>query len=131
MTSNKPYILRAFYEWICDNQCTPYLYIETSVDGVLVPDMLKEESPLVLNISPSACIGLSIQNNSISFLTRFSGKDFEIYLPMYSVIGIVAKETNQGTMFAIENIEETDEQQDEKAVKEVRAKKKTSLKIVK
>ena len=37
MTSQKPYLVRAIYEWLLDNQLTPYLLANTTVDGVQVP----------------------------------------------------------------------------------------------
>ena len=37
MTPNKPYLIRAFYEWIVDNNLTPYLVVNASVQGCKVP----------------------------------------------------------------------------------------------
>ncbi len=99
MTSNKPYLLRALYEWICDNECTPYLYVETESKGLLLPESLRNHSPLILNISPAASVDLSIDAEAVSFTARFSGQVFEVYLPMQSIIAIVTKETGQGMSF--------------------------------
>ncbi len=100
MTSNKPYLIRAIYEWICDNNCTPYLYVNTASEGVRLPQSLSAEiSPLILNISPTASLDLNIDAEFISFTARFSGQVFDIYLPLYSVLAIVAKETGEGLSF--------------------------------
>jgi len=32
MTSNRPYLLRAIYEWLVDNNCTPHLVVFANVD---------------------------------------------------------------------------------------------------
>lgn len=99
MTSNKPYLLRAIYEWICDNDCTPYLYVNTATKGIVLPSSLSEESPLILNISPAASMNLKIDSDLISFTARFSGQVFDIFLPLQSILAIVAKETGQGLSF--------------------------------
>ncbi len=120
MTSNKPYLLRALYEWICDNECTPYLYVNTGVQGLLLPESLRNESPLILNISPAASIDLSIDAEAVSFTARFSGQVFEVYLPMASIIAIVAKETGQGMSFP-EELVSADTDTTEKATEETKA----------
>ena len=38
MTSNRPYLLRALYEWITDNGLTPHVLVDAEFDGVDVPD---------------------------------------------------------------------------------------------
>jgi len=37
MTSIRPYLIRAFYDWISDNNCTPHLIVDATVKGVVVP----------------------------------------------------------------------------------------------
>lgn len=37
MTSNKPYLIRAFYDWIVDNDLTPYILVDASNPNVQVP----------------------------------------------------------------------------------------------
>lgn len=100
MNDSKPYLLRALYEWICDNDCTPYLYIDTAVSDVLLPQHLYQEEPLVLNISPSACNQLTMANDIIALQARFSGKIFDISVPISAVLAIVARENGQGMTFA-------------------------------
>ena len=52
MTSSRPYMIRALYEWILDNRSTPYLLVDASVDNVVVPTEYVENGKIVLNISP-------------------------------------------------------------------------------
>ncbi len=37
MTSNKPYLIRAMYDWIVDNDLTPYLLVNADYPQVEVP----------------------------------------------------------------------------------------------
>ena len=37
MTSNRPYLIRAMYEWINDNGMTPYILVDAAYQGVMVP----------------------------------------------------------------------------------------------
>ena len=37
MTSNRPYLLRALYEWINDNNLTPYVLADANAPGIQVP----------------------------------------------------------------------------------------------
>ena len=37
MTSSRPYLVRAMYQWIVDNDMTPHLLVDVSIEGVQVP----------------------------------------------------------------------------------------------
>lgn len=101
MTSNKPYLIRAMHEWIWDNDCTPYLYIDTQVAELQLPEHLFAENPLILNTSPNACKDLDLTNDAVSFQARFGGQVFDVYLPMDAIIAIVARENGQGMTFEL------------------------------
>ena len=52
MTSSKPYLIRAIYEWIVDNGLTPYITVDTSVAGLIVPkEHIQDESITLRYIS--------------------------------------------------------------------------------
>ena len=38
MTPNRPYLLRALYEWIGDNDMTPHILVDAGFPGVDVPE---------------------------------------------------------------------------------------------
>lgn len=99
MTSNRPYLIRAFYEWITDNGLTPYLLVDATAAGVRVPDEYVEAGRIVLNISPSAVRGLQIGNDGILFSARFGGSSREIAVPPHAVLGVYARENNKGMLF--------------------------------
>ncbi len=107
MTDSKPYLIRAIYEWICDNDQTPYLYVDTRLQGLLLPEHLYTDNPLILNISPSACQNLQLTNEDITFQARFSGQAFDIYLPIRAIMAIVARENGQGMTFEV-TLDESD-----------------------
>ena len=109
MTSNRPYLLRAFYDWILDNECTPYLVVEADMPHVQVPPQTIKDGQVVLNISPSAVHALQMEQTQLTFSARFGGVPFEVYIPMYAISAIYARENGAGTMFPPEEIPEHEE----------------------
>ncbi|OEY70908.1 ClpXP protease specificity-enhancing factor [Rheinheimera salexigens] len=107
MTANRPYLLRAFYEWIVDNDCTPYLVVDAVAPGVKVPAQFIQNGQIVLNVLPSAVANLQLGNDAITFNARFGGQPFSLYIPTIAVLAIYAKENGAGTVFTLE--EEEDE----------------------
>jgi len=111
MTPNRPYLLRAFYEWIVDNNCTPYLVVDATLPGVRVPPQYVKDGQIVLNVSPGAVGNLSLANDEVTFNARFGGSPFALRIPQYAVLAIYARENGAGTMFAPE--EQLDEVADD------------------
>ncbi len=110
MTSNRPYLLRAFYQWIVDNECTPYIVVEADMPHVEVPPQTVRDGQVVLNISPTAVQSLLLEDKQVTFSARFGGVPFEVYIPLYAISAIYARENGAGTMFPPEQMPE---QQDE------------------
>jgi stringent starvation protein B len=100
MTTNRPYLLRGLYEWITDNGMTPHVLVDAEIEGVDVPQHVIQKGKVVLNIAAGATEHLLLNNESISFKARFSGKPYPISVPMDAVIAIYARENGQGMMFA-------------------------------
>ena len=96
MTSTRPYLIRALYEWIVDNQCTPHLLVEVKDDQVRVPRQFVEKGVIVLNVAPSAVKNLLLGNDRISFSARFGGTPHDIDVPVAAVQAIYARENGQG-----------------------------------
>ena len=99
MNSSRPYIIRAIYEWIVDNDCTPHLLVDVDVEGVDVPQAYVTDGQIVLNISPSAVVGLEMGNDLILFNGRFGGVATDIVVPIKAILGIYARENGQGMVF--------------------------------
>ncbi|WP_438971634.1 ClpXP protease specificity-enhancing factor [Methylophaga sp.] len=133
MTSQKPYLVRAIHEWLLDNQCTPYVLVNTRHEGVQVPwDYVKDER-IVLNIAPDAIRDLLIDNEWISFSARFAGKPMDVFIPIISIQAIYGKENNEGMFFPEEDHEPpppSDDEPDE-TTPVSKGKGRPSLKVVK
>ena len=102
MTSNQPYLLRAFYEWIVDNDLTPYLVVDAYVEGTSVPQEHVKDGQIVLNVSPGACSNLIMGNEQITFDARFGGVPRKLVVPCKAALAIYARENGAGTVFAVE-----------------------------
>ncbi len=112
MISTKPYLIRAIYEWIIDNELTPYLVINAEAPDIQVPTDYIEDGRIVLNISPKACRGLHLENDRVVFSARFNGDAFQIFAPPSAVLAIYAKENGRGMMFTDEEEEEQGDDDD-------------------
>jgi stringent starvation protein B len=102
MTSNKPYLIRAMYDWIVDNHLTPYLLVNADYPGVQVPEAHVTGGQIVLNISPNACRGLHLEYDRIVFSARFSGVISQIVVIPGAVRAIYARENGRGMEFGAE-----------------------------
>ncbi|MGH8028912.1 MAG: ClpXP protease specificity-enhancing factor [Arenimonas sp.] len=98
MSSNRPYLLRALYEWIGDNQMTPHLLVDAGREGVQVPTSAVKEGRVVLNVAARAVSQLDLGNREIRFLARFGGVSQTVIVPVSAVLAIYAQETGQGMM---------------------------------
>ena len=128
MTPSRPYILRALYEWIVDNDCTPYVLVDASVADVMVPQQFVKDGQIVLNISPGAVMDLNIGNEAMAFNGRFGGVATDIYVPIAAVVGIYARENGQGMVF---EPEDSTGPPDEPPPDPIKPEGRPSLKIVK
>jgi len=99
MTSNKPYLVRAFYDWIVDNDCTPHVVVNALAVGVEVPQVYVNDGQIVLNVAPRAVSAFNLDNEAICFTTRFGGVPTDIYAPMHAIIGVYARENGEGMAF--------------------------------
>lgn len=99
MTPNQPYLLRAFFDWIVDNELTPYMVVNANYPNVQVPSQFVNDGQIVLNVSPSACVNFSIDTNWVEFQARFSGQPMLVSFPCIAVEAIYAKENGAGTVF--------------------------------
>ena len=102
MTSSRPYLLRALWEWITDNGFTPHLLVDATVEGTLVPEGFVDQGKITLNIGPSAVQGLNIGDEVVTFSARFAGAPMDVYVPVQAVLAVYARENGQGMMFGSE-----------------------------
>ena len=107
MTSNRPYLIRAIWQWVTDNGLTPYILVDAGAEQVQVPRQFVEGGRIVLNISASAVLDLNMDNEFVSFNARFSGAAMDVFVPVSSVLGIYARENGQGMLFPENEAEPT------------------------
>ena len=129
MTSSRPYLLRAIYQWIVDNGLTPYIMVNTEDARVQVPQQYVENGKIVLNIAPMAVSGLTLGNDEITFSARFSGSPMDIFVPLSRVLAIYARENGQGMMFGDD--EDDDEPPPDDGGGDDRSSGRSHLKVVK
>lgn len=109
MTDFKPYMIKASYDWILDNNMSPRLIVVTGFSEVAIPESLKGkpgdlEHRIILNIGPVATSGLQfdVKRKLISFHTRFSGVSYYVKIPTDAIEGIHAQETGEGAVFKLD-----------------------------
>lgn len=126
MTSNRPYLLRALYEWILDNNMTPHIVVDATAGGIRVPSEHVEDNQIVLNILPAAIRDLQIDNDAVSFNARFNGMAQSVFVPIQAVIAIYARENGKGLIFPDEIDVDEDHEGGEKT-----GQRKPHLKVIK
>jgi stringent starvation protein B len=120
--------MRALYEWIVDNDCTPYVLVDAAASDVMVPQQFVKDGQIVLNISPGAVMDLNIGNDAMAFNGRFGGVATDVYVPISAVVGIYARENGQGMVF---EPEESTPPPEEPPPDPIKPKSGPALKIVK
>jgi stringent starvation protein B len=108
MTPRRPFLLRAFYDWLLDNNLTPHLVVDVTRPDVLVPMEFARDGQIVLNIAPRAVGNLVLGDEDVSFNARFGGVPRQVSVPMAAVLAIYARENGAGTMFEPEAAYEAD-----------------------
>jgi stringent starvation protein B len=138
MNSTKPYLIRAFYAWIVDSKCTPYVVVNAHGVDTQVPLAYVENGQIVLNIAQNAVQNLEISNEMIFFEACFNKRSQEVYFPVGAVMAIYAKENGRGMVFAEENRATSplnklaqNSSADTESAKKVTPRKKVHLSLVK
>jgi stringent starvation protein B len=102
MLSNRPYLLRAFHEWIVDSKCTPILVIDANHPRCKIPKDYAEGGEIVFNISTAAIRDLKMTNELVEFKASFSGVIHIISAPVKGILAIYAEENGEGIFFDAE-----------------------------
>lgn len=102
MKSSRPYLARALYEWLLDNELTPYFVVDATLPGVEVPRQFVQNGQIVLNAAPTAVRDLFMENQAIGFNARFGGQPMQVMIPTPALIAIYAKENGAGMVFGHE-----------------------------
>jgi stringent starvation protein B len=105
MRSTRPYLLRAFHEWITDNGCTPFLLVDAGVDDVQVPADYVVDGKIVLNIGAAAVRDLEIDEGFVTFSARFGGSSHGVRVPVDAIRAIYARENGKGLVFGDDELD--------------------------
>ena len=105
LPSTKPYLLRAIWEWCCDNGFTPHIAVDVD-ERTRVPREFVRDGQIVLNLGPDATSKLLIGNDFIEFHARFGGVARDLSIPVERVSAIYARENGAGMAFEIDGVED-------------------------
>ena len=108
LPSTKPYLLRAIWEWCCDNGFTPHIAVEVD-DKTRVPREFVRGGQIVLNLGPTATSKLQIGNDFIDFQARFNGVARDLSVPVDRVSAIYARENGAGMAFEVDGEDDAEE----------------------
>lgn len=103
MLSNRPYLVRAFYQWIIDSKCNPVMVIDANNPRSKIPMDFAEGGEIVFNISPVAIRDLKLQNDIVEFKASFSGVIHLVSAPIKAVLAVYAEENGEGIFFDAED----------------------------
>ena len=136
LSPTRPYMARAIYVWICDNQLTPYLLVDATQPYTSVPEQFVKDGQIVLNIAPHAVHQFQMSNDAVSFSARFGGVARDIYVPISALLGIYTRENGQGLFFDpdeyanVQTTEDTLKSNTQDQVESETPKKKPSLRLL-
>jgi stringent starvation protein B len=137
MKSRRSFLIRACYEWITANDCTPFLLVDATRDDVQVPAKFVEDGRIILNVGPGAVQGLEVGDDWIQFSARFDGLAMEVSFPPIAVRGIYARESHElmnmlfPEVFPEEMSDNGSPAPDEPSGSDGKSDKRPSLKVVK
>ncbi|MXP67811.1 ClpXP protease specificity-enhancing factor [Pantoea sp. Aalb] len=99
LISLRPYLLRAFYNWLLDNHLTPYILVNSNMPNVQVPLEHERGGQIILNISPTAIHSFNLTNDKVCFNARFNGLLRHVSLPILAIVSIYSCENGIGIIF--------------------------------
>ena len=86
-----PYLINAHIYWLDDSGGTPHIMLKNS-EKSMFPPAFQNEVAVLFNISETAVQNFSLDDNGVSFVARFSGREFEVYAPLDCIISIQSKD---------------------------------------
>ena len=102
--SSRPYLARALFQWLLDNDLTPHIVVDAEHPDVEVPRQFVQNGQIVLNLSPTAVRDLAMENDAISFGARFGGQPMRVMVPSDALVAIYGRENGVGMVFGHEPV---------------------------
>ena len=81
---------------------TPYIAIAVDSENVDVPSQYVTDERIVLNVSSMAVRDFTINQEEISFFSKFNGVSRYVKAPTGNVIAVYSKESGEGMQFDLE-----------------------------
>lgn len=106
MKAPNKYLINALIEWIVDSEMTPQILVNANVEGVQVPDQAIVNGQCHLNISATATRNFHLDDNGLSFESRFQGKVEKVFLPLASILLVYSKENGAAIPLPLMEVEE-------------------------
>lgn len=131
MTSSRPYLIRAIYQWVVDNNHTPHMLVDASGSDVQVPMQFVQDGRIVLNVAPQAVQALNLGDDYISFSARFGGRAQEVFVPVNRVMAVYSRENGQGMMFSDDDTPPPDSGNDSEGAGSRPGSRRPGLRVVK
>jgi len=99
--SKVPFLVKGLLDWMAEANLTPYLIVNTRVEGVSVPEAFAQpDGTITLNIGGDAVRGFQLESEGIYFSSRFQGNAYSIVVPTAAILGLVSRETTEGLWFS-------------------------------
>ena len=95
LTPFKPHLIRMILEWMEENNLTPYMVVDNTVEGVHLPDYLMRDPTTTLNLLPAACVDFHVEVEQVRFGTRFHSKHWDVFIPMPAIRALYALELQE------------------------------------
>ena len=131
MTSNRPYLIRAIYDWITENGMTPHMVIDAAHPSAQLPERYVADGRMVVNVASRAVNDLHLGNDLISFTARFQGQPIHLSMEPHAVLAVYARENGEGMVFPEVLDEESDQQESADQHEEPSSSGRPGLKLVK
>jgi stringent starvation protein B len=131
VASTKPYLIRAIRDWAADNGFTSQILVDASVAGVEVPQDYVQDGRITLNVADQAIQHAVFGNDWIRFSARFSGRAWNIQVPVGAVLAIYARENGHGFIFSEEGEPPPEPQPGNGPAGDLPKRKPSHLKVVK
>lgn len=104
ITSTKPYLIRAIYEWCTETSQTPYIIVQVD-KHTKVPHSYVQDDHITFDLGISAVSKLELGNALIKFYARFNGNAEFVSVPIRNIVAIYANETKEGLTFTTKSRE--------------------------
>lgn len=126
LTRKKPYIIKALYDWFLDNELNPCIAVFSEYPRTLVPNFVKKEGLILLNISPDYVLDLNI-GQEITTIKAIVDKKEELFEFYTESIAFIRSYEDESIIFEFDIINYEDYINEYK----IKEKRPTFLKLLK